>query len=91
MTTTIATPDLIPIKRGAVVDWKATALAAHDARWAHQTQSEDRQRVIALQAREIADLTARLAVASKQAQDARGDLDAIRDHWSAFLLPTHLR
>jgi len=91
MTTTIATPDLIPIKRGAVVDWKATALAAHDARWAHQTQSEDRKRVIAHQAQEITNLTARLTIASKQAHDALNDLEAIRNHWSAFLLPTRLR
>lgn len=90
-TSTELPPTLQPIKRGAVIDWKATAIAEHDARWEHQIQSSNRRRVIADQAETIARLEERLKIAAKQAHDALDQLEAIRAHWSSIFLPTRLR
>lgn len=84
-------PTLQPIKRGAVIDWKATALAEHDARWAHQIQSSHRQRLVADQQKEIATLTDAVTRQDILLKEHQHVLKAIRAHWSAFLLPRLLR
>jgi len=91
ITPTSSIPDLIPVKRGAVIDWKATAQAAHDARWAHQLQSEDRKRVIADQMRDIVNLHRQLQSLAAAEFHQHNVLHRIRTHWSAFLLPRDLR
>lgn len=84
-------PTLIPVKRGAVIDWRATAVTEHEDKWTFQVQSSNRQRIINEQATEITNLTGRLSIASKQAHDALNDLETIRNHWSAIFLPRALR
>lgn len=76
--------DLTPIKRGAVIDWKATAQAAHDL-------AEQRARIIAELEHQVADLDDNIGRVLEANRHQAAALQAIRAHWAAFLLPRELR
>ena len=78
---------LIPIRRGAVIDWKATAIAEHSRAQQSTALSSANLRHQAT----IARLDQQLVESYNLCAKHFAQLCAIRDHWSAFLLPRHLR
>lgn len=79
------------IKRGAVVDWKATAVRDHLALMDHAFKAVQSTALITSTLSEVVELTARLSQVSAVEHAQYHTLKAIRAHWSAFLLPKELR
>lgn len=82
---------LTPIRRGAVIDWKATALQEHDDFIHAKAQASILAQASLRQKAEIEQLNRQLVDAYDLTAKHFAKLAAIRAHWSAFLLPTHLR
>lgn len=88
MTDTTPIPTTLnPIKRGAVVDWKATAVRDHLALVAASTKALNTGSLFEAMQQEILKLGRAVVEAEAQRNLAHSHLRLIRAHWSAFLLP----
>lgn len=86
-TTSELPPTLIPIKRGAVIDWKATAIVEHSRAQHNAALVKENARLRT----EVDNLNRSIADAYELCSKHFGTLAAIRAHWSSFLLPRGLR
>lgn len=75
---------LVPIKRGAVIDWKATAVREH-----HQATSLAKINARLHNSGEAINRT--LADTYDTCAKHYATISAIRAHWPSFLLPKELR
>ena len=78
---------LTPIRRGAVIDWKATAIAEHSRAQHNAALVKENARLRT----EVDNLNRCVADAYELCSKHFGTLAAIRAHWSAFFLPRLLR